>query len=77
MENKDILLILVFGLFGWYSTQGFKSQFIRILDILVYGPLLIYIGLTKIKNNDFIKMILLFFGASTITYNLKNYLSHT
>jgi len=52
-------IVIIVGLYlGHISTTGSKTQTIRLLDIFVIGPLMI------------------FFGATTITYNLKNYLAH-
>ncbi len=62
------------GLFmGYISTTGTKTQTIRLLDIFLIGPLMIYFG-QKSKPESFFSMLLVFFGATTITYNLKNYL---
>lgn len=69
------LLILLFYIIGWNSTNGNKTQFIRLLDIFIYGPILIYISLYQIKSQVF-KLILLFMGTTTISYNLRNYLKH-
>lgn len=72
----NILLIVNFLLFGWLSTTGFKSQFVRLFDIYLYGPLLIWFGLNRTKNITE-KIFLFFLGATTISYNLKNYLHIT
>ncbi len=83
--NLLILIVIFVGLIiGYITTSGSKSQNIRLLDIFIIGPLMIYLGcyiyINKNKNinkNDYIKIIsiiLIFFGSSTITYNLKNYI---
>lgn len=69
--NLKLFLILVFFWVGWVSTSGIKSQGVRILDVLVYGPILIYTS-TLVKP-DVLKILLLFMGVTTISYNLKNY----
>lgn len=66
-------MIIALGLFlGHTSTTGTKTQTIRLLDIFLIGPLMIYIGI-KIKPISFFNVVGIF-GATTITYNLKNYL---
>ena len=69
-----ILLIFFFGLIGWISTTelGVKSQVIRLGDVLLYGPLLIYIS-TQV-DKLWIKIVLLFIGSTTITYNFVNFI---
>jgi hypothetical protein len=50
-----------------------KSQLIRIIDVTVIGPTLIYSGTIKSNLPKFIRFSLVFFGACTIYYNAKNY----
>ncbi len=65
---------LIFGaVLGWYSTVGVKSQFVRILDIVVWGPLVIWAGY-RLKDPKWLKWALVFIGSATIAYNLKNYI---
>ena len=60
---------------GFISTSGIKSQWIRLVDVFIIGPLMIYLGnKAYILTNNVLYLILIFFGATTITYNLKNYL---
>ena len=74
IENTVITSIVVItGLvIGYISTSGTKTQNIRILDIVVIGPLMIYFGYSYQPMNIF-SLLLIFFGATTVTYNLKNY----
>ena len=73
-NNMNAIFIVVIGLvLGYISTSGIKSQKIRILDIGVIGPLMIYFGYSYQPMNLF-SLLLMFFGATTITYNLKNYI---
>ena len=67
-----VILILVFSLIGWLSSTGVKSQLVRVLDIFIYGPFLIWVS-TRVEQ-DWIKIILVFLGATTIAYNLRNWL---
>lgn len=95
------LSIIIALISGWLSTSGHKSQFIRLVDIFIIGPLMIYIGYINYSrnvndyysNSNYISnsgsssrainnilymipyIILAFFGATTITYNLKNYIA--
>jgi uncharacterized membrane protein len=76
MKNSEIatLTIVIAGLYlGHVSTDGEKTQAIRLLDVFLIGPLMIYFG--HMSNHvSIFSMLLVFFGATTITYNLKNYL---
>jgi hypothetical protein len=51
-----------------------KSQPIRLLDILVIGPLMMVGGVLLAKNkNKLVGVPLVFFGMTTVWYNLSNY----
>jgi hypothetical protein len=70
-----ILIVIVGLLLGYVSTSGNKTQIIRLVDILIIGPLMIYLGWHNYKSEkDWMYLVLIFFGATTITYNWKNYL---
>lgn len=70
----SLFVVVITGLYlGYISTDGTKTQTIRILDIILIGPLMIYFGHTS-KHLSIFSMLLTFFGATTITYNLKNYI---
>jgi hypothetical protein len=70
------LTIFIFAsiLIGYLSTTGTKSQWIRILDIVVIGPLMIYMGSLQ-DSQSISSALLIYFGATTIGYNLHNYMS--
>ncbi len=77
--NEQVIFIgctVVFGLYGWYSANKVsKTQFVRLVDIFIYGPYLIFL----VFKNDYTlgfydKLFLLFLGSATITYNARNYL---
>lgn len=76
--NLVILFIFLGLLIGYYSTSGSKTQLIRLVDIFLIGPLMIYIGIINFERLEniqkIISLVLIFFGASTITFNLKNYI---
>lgn len=69
-------LTIIFFIIGWLLATGLgKGQWVRLIDIFLYGPFLIYLS-TKdtytFSSNE--KLFLLFFGATTISYNLRNFL---
>lgn len=51
------------------------TQNIRLLDIFVIGPLMIYAGAKAEGLNDIARGGLILFGATTIAYNGINYLN--
>ena len=66
-------VVVAIGLYlGHISTSGTKTQAIRLLDVFLIGPLMIYFG--HRAEASLFSILLTFFGATTITYNLKNYL---
>lgn len=68
------LLFIIYAIIGWISTEGAKSQLVRLYDVLLLGPILIYLGF--LQKNNIHSHILYFIGLTTITYNLKNYLEY-
>lgn len=67
-----LLLVLCIGLvMGFISTTGEKTQSIRVIDVLLYGPVLI--AASAYVDPLWLRAVLVFMGASTITYNLRNY----
>ena len=74
MNNIYLLILgLCFLIIGWFAPGGSKSQFVRLVDVFIYGPILIYSAI--LINNRFLQLALLFIGTTTISYNLRNYLS--
>ena len=74
--NRNILTLatIFLGLYlGHTSTDGTKTQTIRMIDIVLIGPLMIYYGHNSRVVSIF-SLLLVFFGATTMTYNLKNYM---
>lgn len=69
-----IFIVILGFISGWLSTSGSKSQFVRMIDILFLGPLMIYVSMPSQKHSIILGYLLAFFGSSTITYNLKNFL---
>jgi hypothetical protein len=54
---------------------GFNVQDIRLIDVFIIGPLLIYVGMKKELSLP-VRVALLGFGAATIIYNGNNYLKN-
>ena len=55
------------------ATVGdIKAQPVRMADVLVFGPLMIYSGLGK-KTPNWLRVGMVVIGAGTILYNLANY----
>jgi hypothetical protein len=52
-----------------------KTQFVRLIDVFIYGPYLTYLAFQKEYTfSIFEKIFILFLGITTIAYNGKNYL---
>jgi len=85
MEASDYFVIIISLFIGWISTAGQKTQFVRLIDVFVYGPFLIYVGTVIYQrksegskfNNLFVKNMLFLMGGTTIAYNLKNYIAES
>ena len=71
-----IILSIIFSLIGWFlATGNSKTQYVRLLDVFIYGPYLTYLSFqTNYTFTIVEKIFLLFLGITTITYNGKNYL---
>jgi hypothetical protein len=54
---------------------GLNVQDIRLIDVFLLGPFLIYVGMKKELSLP-IRLALLGFGAATIIYNGNNYLKN-
>jgi len=57
------------------NLLGFNVQDIRLIDVFVIGPFLIYVGMKKELSLP-IRLTLIGFGAATIIYNGNNYLKN-
>jgi len=70
--------LILFLYIGWILATGTqKTQWVRLVDIFVYGPYLLYLS-TKddYTFSVYEKIFLLFLGATTVTYNARNYLGN-
>lgn len=54
---------------------GLNVQDIRLIDVFVIGPFLMYVGMKKELSLP-VRLTLLGFGAATIIYNANNYLKN-
>ncbi len=72
------ILTVLFAGVGWILASGSsKTQWVRLVDVFVYGPFLLYIGFHTHYSFSYAEQVfLLFLGATTITYNLRNYLGY-
>jgi len=52
-----------------------KAQPIRLMDILLLAPVLLYAGTRKTKLSPNVRNFLFISGISIFTYELKNYLA--
>ena len=71
-------LLIAFAIFGWIlATGASKTQGVRLVDIFLYGPYLVYLGFQhEYVFSTIEKIFLLFLGATTVSYNARNYLSY-
>ncbi|MES9901039.1 MAG: hypothetical protein ABW148_18735 [Sedimenticola sp.] len=53
-----------------------KTQAIRILDVGLFGPMMVLSALNK-KPPEYMRLAMLGIGLGTIVYNLYNYLEQT
>ena len=64
--------LIVGALVGWQAASTPKAQGVRLLDVWVLGPLMVYAATQGADTA--IKTALAAVGAGTITYNGRNYL---
>lgn len=57
------------------NLMGLNVQDIRLIDVFVIGPFLMYVGMKKELSLP-VRLTLLGFGAATIIYNGSNYLKN-
>lgn len=79
-------ILLLFFCIGWMFASGVKSQTVRLFDVFLYGPFLIWLAFWLQTNADSLRhiglpipmeivvLVLLFMGSTTIAYNLRNWL---
>jgi len=55
-------------------TEISKSQGIRVLDVFVIGPMMIYFGVKAKNEPTWLRALMIGSGVATIVYNGRNYL---
>lgn len=72
------ILILLFGTLGWRLASGVgKTQWVRLVDIFLYGPYLLFLAFHATYTfTEAETVFLMMLGATTITYNLRNFLGY-
>jgi hypothetical protein len=71
-----LMFVFVFGLIiGWHSTDGHKTQSIRLMDVFLYGPFLCLLAFKPdiYQESILFQGLLMLIGSTTMTYNLKNW----
>lgn len=57
-------------------TEVSKSQNIRLVDVFILAPIMIYAGATKSNLPKWVKWSLIGMGVATAVYNGKNFLKN-
>lgn len=74
----DIGAILTGAVVGWAAAGRPKAQAVRLVDVWLLGPLMVYVAATADEPDDGLQELarqtLTAAGAATITYNGRNYL---
>jgi hypothetical protein len=68
LGEVDPLVVATYGA----AYEDVKAQPVRLADVFVFGPLMIYSGLGKATPN-WLRVGMVIIGAGTIVYNLYNY----
>ena len=62
---------------NWSTKEEIsKSQFIRLLDVFIIAPFIIYVAYRNKSLTDWEKIGLYIIGVATLYYNGKNYLKN-
>jgi hypothetical protein len=57
----------------WQANEVVKTQGVRVLDVLVIGPLMLWGGLRLMEEHPVSGTALAIFGVSTVIYNARNF----
>lgn len=74
MYEIEFIVVVLAMIVGWLSTIGVKSQWVRLIDVFLIGPVLIFAAFQLKGSQPLLKYALLITGAATVSYNFKNYL---
>lgn len=71
-----ILMVVAAGAIGWiFAGELNKVQWVRLLDVFVYGPFMLAVAFWPVLlSSSWAVGGMLFLGASTITFNGRNWL---
>lgn len=74
--TTKILMAVAAGAIGWILAPGrSKAQWVRLLDVFVYGPFLLAIAFwPALAAAPWASILLIIIGATTVTYNWRNWL---
>lgn len=67
------MFIILGALLGWFSAADKKkTQFVRLVDVFVVGPVIV---MAATETEGTLRTLLLITGAATISFNGRNYLT--
>ena len=74
MNGQQLALVAIAGvIIGWISANGEeKSQAVRLLDVLVLGPGLLFASFAPAPPAG-IRAAMAFVGGATVGYNARNF----
>lgn len=55
-------------------SLGTKTQIVRLFDIFIFGPFMIYYGFVTREQMGSLAKLMMIWGLTTIVYNGKNYI---
>ena len=56
-----------------FDAKGGFFQDVRLVDVLVLGPFMVWYGWRSPKMPDWARLLLILSGVSTVAFNLRNY----
>ena len=74
MVQRPLWVEIRFAMNAYQLNQVVKTQRIRLVDVFLLGPLMIYASTVIPKRHPATKAGMALFGVSTIVYNWRNYL---
>ncbi len=77
--TAKILVAVAAGAVGWILAPGrSKAQWVRLLDVFVYGPFLLILAFwPALAATPWASILLIIMGATTVTYNGRNWLARS
>lgn len=78
MTPAELAALAAGGALGWAAGGRRKAQAVRLVDVWLLGPLMVYVAATSDEPDggaeELARAALVVAGAATITYNGRNYL---